>query len=108
MRYQKNNIMKSIFTKIILPIIFLIIANTSYSQKVILNEEAETITISSKYVIENIYFEIADNVNNNLNYTPTNTVEVKRRCIKIDLTKINASANRLIIDYGTSFTIIIL
>lgn len=91
--------------KTITTILILLVTTSLFSQKVIVDEENETITISSKRIIKELSFRVSKK-DEGKNYEGSERFEVNKKIFKIRLDKLKDGVNEVLIDYGVSIVLV--
>ena len=86
-------------------ILILLVTTSLFSQKVIVDEENETITISSKRIIKELSFRVSKK-DEGKNYEGSERFEVNKKIFKIRLDKLKDGVNEVLIDYGVSIVLV--
>ena len=92
--------------KTITTILILLLTTSLYSQKVIVDEEKETITISSKHIIKIVSFRVSEKSKEGKSYEDSDRFEVNKRIFKIDINKLKDGVDQVLIDYGVGFVVV--
>ncbi len=92
--------------KTITTILILLLTSSLYSQKVIVNEDKETITISSKRIMKSVSFRVSDNIKDGRSYEDSDRFEVNKITFKIDAKKLKEGVDQVLIDYGAGFVVV--
>ena len=91
--------------KTITTILILLVTTSLFSQKVMVDEENETITISSKRIIKELSFRVSKK-DEGKNYEGSERFEVNKKIFKIRLDKLKDGVNEVLIDYGVSIVLV--